>query len=216
MFKTSLYGPDLGSSMSGLRKALSAFGKNKIALHPVDHERRVGAVTIGAFSYGLTDETFRSVDDSVSITIGKFCSFAEGVTIFGRFDHPLDQASTYPLRTLLFAPGTNQDAITRGPVKIGNDVWVGYRATILSGVTVGNGAVIGAGSVVARNVPPYAIVAGASATIVRYRFEPHIVTALLEIKWWDWPIERIRALEAEFYGPIEAFIEKARHYPLSP
>jgi acetyltransferase-like isoleucine patch superfamily enzyme len=177
---------------------------------PVPQRRVIGAVTIGAYSYGLTAASFRSVDDSVPITIGKFCSFADEVRIFGRSEHPTDRVSTFPLRTLLFDPGTNRDATTRGPVVIGNDVWVGAYALIMSGVTIGHGAVIGAGSIVTRDVPPYGIAVGAPARTIRHRFESPVVEALLAIKWWDWPIEKIRAFEQEFYGPVEAFIARAR------
>jgi len=77
-------------------------------------------------------------------------------------------------------------------VRIGNDVYIGYHVIILSGVTIGDGAVIGAGSVVAGDVPPYAIVAGNPAHIVRYRFDEETITKLLEIRWWDWPDEKVK------------------------
>lgn len=80
----------------------------------------------------------------------------------------------------------------KGDVIIGNDVWIGNNALILSGVTVGNGAVIASKAVVTKDVPPYSIVAGNPGRIVRHRFAPAIIKRLEEIKWWDWPIEKIR------------------------
>jgi acetyltransferase-like isoleucine patch superfamily enzyme len=81
---------------------------------------------------------------------------------------------------------------TKGNVVIGNDVWIGFGAIILSGVTIGDGAAIGACSVVTRDVPPYAIAAGNPAQIIRYRFPEEIVATLLRIKWWDWPEDKVK------------------------
>jgi acetyltransferase-like isoleucine patch superfamily enzyme len=85
----------------------------------------------------------------------------------------------------------NPDARTKGVTRIGNDVWMGQGAIILSGVTVGDGAIIGAGAVVSRDVPPYAIVAGNPAQVVRHRFAPSTIEFLLNLQWWDWPLEKI-------------------------
>jgi virginiamycin A acetyltransferase len=89
---------------------------------------------------------------------------------------------------------------------IGNDVWVGFRAMILGGVTIGDGAVIASGSVVFTEVPPYAIVAGNPAKIIRYRFSKEIVERLLRIAWWDWPDEKISENIEWFYKPINEFV----------
>jgi acetyltransferase-like isoleucine patch superfamily enzyme len=91
---------------------------------------------------------------------------------------------------------------------IGNDVWVGYGAMILGGANVGDGAVIAAGSVVFTDVPPYAIVAGNPAKVVRSRFSPKIVERLLRIQWWRWPEDRIRANLEWFHSPISEFVER--------
>ena len=82
--------------------------------------------------------------------------------------------------------------MTRGDVIIGNDVWIGYGATILSGVSIGDGAAIGACSLVVKDVPPYAIVAGNPAQVIRYRFDEETIHKLLKIRWWDWPDQRVR------------------------
>nr|WP_236609790.1 CatB-related O-acetyltransferase [Rickettsia gravesii] len=106
-------------------------------------------------------------------------------------NHPMDSFSTYP--SFIFE---NWNNYTPSPDKrrdtvIGNDVWFGTNSTILPGVNIGDGAIIGACSVVAKAVPPYSIVVGNPAKIVRYRFPDEIVEQLLEIKWWDWDYDKI-------------------------
>ncbi len=96
-------------------------------------------------------------------------------------------------------------------ITIGNDVWLGHGCTILSGVTVGDGAIVGARAVVTRDVPPYAIAVGSPAREIRKRFSPEQVAAMLEIRWWDWPIEKIDAFGPLLMTPdIDAFIAAAR------
>ena len=98
---------------------------------------------------------------------------------------------------------------TKGNVSIGNDVWIGTEAFILSGVTIGDGAVIAARSVVTRDVPPYSIVAGNPARQVRLRFSETVIDALQRIRWWDWPISEITtALPLLLSSDIEAFVAK--------
>ncbi len=169
---------------------------------------------IGRHTYGVSHKSVVRLSPDAPVTIGQFCSFGPEVRIFSKADHPTELPSTYPFRTLLSGDGReNRDAVTRGPVTIGNDVWVGARAMILSGVTVGNGAVIGAGAVVAKNVPAYAIVAGNPAKIVRRRFTAQQIDALEQIAWWDWPTDKIRKLEDLFYGDVDAFIAAANAGP---
>ncbi|MBU1158563.1 MAG: CatB-related O-acetyltransferase [Candidatus Thermoplasmatota archaeon] len=143
------------------------------------------------------------------IVVGNFCSISVGVRMLGGGEHPLNMVSTYPLRTLLMrADGNNYDVKSKGPTSIGNDVWIGVDALILSGVSVGNGAVIGAGSVVTANVPPYAIVVGNPARIIGYRFSEDRIEKLLKIEWWNWSDEAIKAADAEFYSDVDEFISK--------
>jgi acetyltransferase-like isoleucine patch superfamily enzyme len=166
-------------------------------------------VVVGRHSYGLSARNLVRPSAAAPITIGSFCSIGPEVLIFGQADHPTHLPSTYPFRTLLLDPAAgNRDAVTRGGVAIGGDVWIGARATILSGVTIGHGAIVGAGAVVTRDVPPYAVAVGNPARVARHRFAPDIVARLLALRWWEWPDERIRALEDAFYGPIEAFLER--------
>jgi acetyltransferase-like isoleucine patch superfamily enzyme len=191
--------------MSGWRRLRKKLGLRK-------REGRPAHVSVGRHTYGLSKRNFVQLHASASIAVGAFCSIGPEVLIFGRADHPTGLVSTYPFRTkLLHSEASNADAVTKGPVRIGNDVWIGARAMVLSGVTVGDGAIIAAGAVVACDVPAYGIVAGNPAQLIKHRFALDIVAALLEIRWWSWSEEKIRAFEAYFYGPIEAFIAKAKN-----
>lgn len=130
------------------------------------------------------------------LVIGRFCAIAHGASfLMNGGNHRTDGVSTYPFG--IFGEGwavaMPEAWPNRGDLVVGHDVWIGYRATLLAGVTVGHGAVVGAMSVVAADVPPYAVVAGNPARVVRYRQPPDAVARLLALAWWDWPIERITA-----------------------
>jgi acetyltransferase-like isoleucine patch superfamily enzyme len=137
-------------------------------------------------------------------SIGKFCSIASEVWI-GMGTHPLEPfTSTHPIFYLRgpFPSWNFADRNRRSEYVhtiVGNDVWIGLRAALLDGVTVGDGAVIAAGAVVTKDVPPYAIVAGVPARIIRYRFTPQIVQSLLEFRWWDRDQEWLRANWLRFH-----------------
>lgn len=151
--------------------------------------------------------------------IGKFCSVAGGVTI-ALGNHDIRNVSSYPFATLReYWPSVVNGATdhsTAGDVKIGNDVWISANAFVGSGVTIGDGAVVGAHSVVTKNVPPYTIVAGNPARALRPRFEPDLVERLLQIGWWDWPIDVIdRHLPMIVSHDIRAFVEHAERLPRS-
>jgi acetyltransferase-like isoleucine patch superfamily enzyme len=143
----------------------------------------------GAFTYGRPRIYSWGVCE---VSIGKFCSLSTSITIVGG-EHNLKWVSAFPLRERFWLPGRGKDGHpkTKGPVTIGNDVWIGMGALILSGVTIGDGSVVAAHSVVTKDVPPYAIVAGNPAQIVRYRFDQGTIQALLRIRWWDWRLEKI-------------------------
>ena len=150
---------------------------------------------IGDYSYGTPTVL---PHPGRKLKIGKFCSIAPGVTIFLGLNHRSDLITTYPFRAFpdnwpraKFLKGEEVNAISRGDVIIGNDVWIGYRATILSGVKIGDGAVVGAMAVVTKDVEPYCIVAGNPARTVGKRFDDDTIRKLLEIRWWDWPIGKI-------------------------
>jgi len=149
---------------------------------------------MGDHSYGFPVVDAWSPSDRYAI--GKFCSIAPDVRIITGGEHRTDWVSAYPFRIRFRLPGAGQDGHPRsqGPVIIENDVWIGQGARILSGVRIGNGAVVGAYSVVTKEVPAYAIVAGNPAKLVRWRFEPEVIQALQEIAWWDWPLDKILPL----------------------
>jgi len=174
-------------------------------------ERLPDYVRIGRHTYGVSRNTFHGLSPRVPVEIGNFCSVATDARIVCLAGHPTELPSTYPFRTLMFNPrGGNQDAVCRGPVRIGHDVWIGAAALILDGVSIGSGAVVAAGAVVTRDVEPYAIVGGNPARLLRHRFAPEIVEALLDIRWWDWPDDRIRRFEPYLYGDVATFIAAAR------
>lgn len=146
--------------------------------------------TIGRYSYGKPK--IWAFPSGARLTVGSFCSIAEEVSILLGGNHNPDAVTTFPLDALFDKDGLPGSEASRGDVVIGNDVWIGYGVTILSGVTIGDGAVVGARSVVSRNVQPYEVVVGNPARHVRYRFDERFVRDLLALRWWDWPIERIR------------------------
>lgn len=152
-----------------------------------------GRVSIGTGTYGAP--RIRWWGEAANLSIGKFCSIAEGVEIYLGGNHRTDWVTTYPFP--VFPQWPEAKAIpghpaTRGDITIGNDVWLGAGCVILSGVTIGHGAVVGCRAVVTRDVPDYGIVAGNPATLVRMRFPPDQVEALVATAWWDWDAARIR------------------------
>lgn len=168
-------------------------------------------VTIGRHTYGHDASTFQIFMSGARIDLGSFCSLGPEVRILAGSEHVITRATSFPLNALLFDPaaGNGGDAIDRGPTVIGNDVWIGLRATILSGVNVGHGAVLGAGAVVSKWVPPYAIVVGNPAEIVGYRFDAKTRLRLVSIAWWDWSDKEIAALRNEFTADVESFLQEA-------
>jgi virginiamycin A acetyltransferase len=116
--------------------------------------------------------------------------------------HNMSRISSYYISSVVFGESWMRDVISKGPICIGNDVWIGARSVVVSGVTIGDGAVIGAGAVVTSDIPPYAIVAGAPARVLKFRFPEAMRERLLELKWWDWPEDRIRRNRSLFDGEI--------------
>lgn len=131
------------------------------------------------------------------LIIGRFCSIACGAKfIFNSANHTLSSLANYPFPIFfeewdLDVKGIAKAWDNKGDIVVGNDVWIGYEAVILAGVTIGDGAVVGARAVVAKDVPPYTIVGGVPAKPIRKRFPQSTIERLLKAKWWDWPQERI-------------------------
>ena len=136
-------------------------------------------VIIGDNSY-VNDYT-----DISSAVIGKFCSIAGCCGIWLN-NHPISWISTSPvLYTLIGMTSSERYSENKKPPVIGNDVWIGMHSVILKGIQIGDGAIVAAGSVVTKDIPPYAIVAGVPAKVIKYRFERDIIEKLLQLKWWD-------------------------------
>ena len=165
-------------------------------------------VQIGDYSY-LNTQFGKSYIDS-DVVIGKYCSIAPNVCI-ALGGHDLSYITTSPIlydKKRGFVIKTIHNESNNKKTVIGNDVWIGANANIKKGITIGNGAVVAMNSVVTKNVPDYAIVAGNPAKIIRYRFKPEEIKKLLEMKWWDWPEEKIRNNIDAFYN-IENFIAES-------
>lgn len=147
------------------------------------------------------------------LIMGKFCSIACGAKfLFTSANHTQKSLSTYPFPIFFDEWDLDVEDITsawdrKGDIIIGNDVWIGYEAVIMSGVTIGDGAIIGARSVVTKDIPPYTIVGSVPARQIRRRFSEETIAALLELKWWNWPREKIaRKIEAIKNGDMKALV----------
>ncbi len=148
--------------------------------------------------------------------IGKFCSIACGARfLFNSANHTLRSLSNYTFPIFYEAWGHGMSPAeawdNKGDIVIGNDVWIGYDAVILAGVTVGDGAVIGARAMVTKDVPPYTIVGGVPARPIRKRFPDETVKVLLRLRWWDWPLEQIaEGMQYIQHGDLEALTDLAQ------
>ncbi len=168
---------------------------------------------IGDFTYGKPHAL--TWGENKKLFIGKYCSIAEGVKILLGGNHRADWVTTYPFSALLDtwpeATGIIGHPRSNGDVRIGNDVWLGLDSTILSGVTIGDGAIVGAHALVTRDVPPYAIVGGNPARIIKLRFPDATIERLLAVRWWDWPETHVRSVVPLLAsGDVEPFLHTAQ------
>ena len=187
-------------------------GRQTVEMQWAGHLRS-GRATVGRHSYGAPLLQLAE-GDGETLSVGSFTSISFDVQIMLGGNHRTDWVTTFPLRQVLGLPGALEDGhpASKGPVTVGNDVWIGRGARILSGVTIGDGAVVGAHAVVARSVRPYAIVVGNPAREVRRRFPDPVVESLLRIAWWDWPDELVVERVGELCAPdLEGFC--ARYDP---
>jgi len=192
-------------------------------VHPTAEVRasRLGAYTeVGArtqlLEVVLDDYSYVVNDSNIAYTaFGKFCSVA-AMTRINPGNHPMQRASQahFTYRAASYFPDAEDEveffAWRRAhPVTIGHDVWIGHAAIVLPGRAIGNGAVVAAGAVVTKDVAPYAIVAGNPARVIRQRFSDPIAERLQQLRWWDWPHERLRNALPDFRGlSIEGFLDK--------
>jgi len=159
------------------------------------HDVEIGLYTTGGCFVPFQADRFTK--------IGRYCSIARQMRIMNR-NHPLQFQSTHALFCISSLGFCDNDLVHHIPIEVGNDVWIGHNAIIHPNVKViGDGAVIAAGAVVNKNVPPYAIVVGNPARIVRYRFSKDIIDKLLETQWWDKSIEELKPQLRNFMKPIE-------------
>ena len=218
-----------GGDTHSLKKELKM--KNKI--YPRAHDKQTGylkdvitGANIDVGDYTIYNDFVRDPRDfernnvlyhypinGDRLIIGKFCSIACGAKfVFNAANHALGSLSTYPFPIFFEEWGlpTDTNSIAQawdnhGDIVIGNDVWIGYEAVILSGVTIGDGAIIGTRAVVTKDVPPYTVVGGIPAKPIRQRFSEETIARLEELCWWDWPEEKIRQnIAAIQSGDMEA------------
>ena len=172
--------------------------------------QRQGRVVLGTESYGISS-IYTFTHDSTRLHIGNYSSV--GCTILLGGEHAHDMVTTYPHRILWGMEGAGEDGFPTktGDTLVGSDVWAAYGATLLSGVHVGDGAIVANGALVTKDVPPFAVVGGCPAKVIRYRFSDEQIQALLDIRWWDWPPDEVRAAVPYLASrDIAAFIEYAR------
>lgn len=161
--------------------------------------------TIGKHSTGCDGGV-----DSPIVTIGNYTRIAHTTIFYGRSNYP---SINHPLLVCNYDfpehdhIGNFEGMGSKGPITVGNDVWIGYDCAILSGVTIGDGAIIGMRTVVSKDVPPYGVAVGSPMVIKKYRFSPEIIEKLEKIKWWDWPDELVKERINDFLD-VNKFVEK--------
>lgn len=173
-----------------LRRARDSWWGHDLAV--LRRLKRQGRIVYGPGSYG--NPIVHAFDhDPTRLIVANYSSIGGTYMLGGQ--HPPSNVSTYPFRINFGLPGAGSDGYPtpRGDTHVGSDVWTGYGSWILGGVTIGDGAIVATGSVVTKDVPPYAIVGGAPAKLIRYRHDERQRAALLEIRWWDWPESDILA-----------------------
>jgi len=205
-------------------------GPNKDEAFPLPHYDRLcflkniiqsEQIIVGDYTYYDDFEDVKNFEKNVKylfdftgdkLIIGKFCMIASGVTfIMNGANHLTDAISTYPFA--IFGKGwehamEGKTYPFKGDTLIGNDVWIGYKATIMAGVTIGDGAIIASGALVTKDVAPYSIVGGNPAQEIKKRFSEEQIAHLLEVKWWNWEIEQITAQVGNLTGRDFGFLSK--------
>ncbi|MEB0078815.1 CatB-related O-acetyltransferase [Pseudomonas sp. CCI3.2] len=173
------------------RKKLS--GMDKLHRLPEKIRLRYPKYSFGVGTYGIP-EVIRFGQGAV-LTVGAYTSIATGVKILLGGEHRTDWVTTYPFPAMISEVNDILDfSTTKGDVVIGSDCWICTDAMILSGVTVGHGAIVAAGAMVNRNVAPFSVVGGNPCKFIRWRFDEETRATLLQSAWWEWPIEEVKAM----------------------
>lgn len=159
----------------------------------------IDCVSVGRKTYG--EINVLTNNSKYRLRIGSFCSIAPNVMFILASDHEMHTFSTYPFKVKC-AYSTVHEAISKGDIHIDDDVWIGYGAVILSGVHIGQGAVVAAGSLVSKDVPPYAVAAGVPAKVIKYRFEEPVISILLKTDFNAFSDEFIRQNMGQIYKKI--------------
>ena len=157
------------------------------------------SVTVGKYTYGGLRVI--NYNENERLRIGSYCSIAQEVTFILNADHRTDTISTFPFKVKVL--GESLEGTSKGDIIVADDVWIGYRATILSGVHIGQGAVIAAGAVVTKDVPPYAIVGGVPARVIKYRFPEEMVGELMRIDYSKLTEEMVREHIEDLYSALK-------------
>ncbi len=158
-----------------------------------------GLVKVGNASYGKLNVV--SFGNSARLTIGNYVSIAENVTFLLDVEHYLNHPSTYPFKVKILHE-CRQEAFAKGDIRIDDDAWIGYGATIVSGVHIGRGAVVAAGAIVTKDVPPYAVVGGVPAKVMKYRFDGDITDTLQKLDYSKLTEDKIRAEKELLYTSV--------------
>ncbi|BFM13997.1 CatB-related O-acetyltransferase [Maricurvus nonylphenolicus] len=203
-----------------LRKIVSKFKKRKTRkLNRFDKQtarfyEQYPDYTIGVGTYGIP--VVWDWQEGSTLRIGSYCSISANVQIFLGGNHRTDWISSYPFSHFLEdVPYIPDSGVSKGDVTVGSDVWLCANAIILSGITIGHGAVVANGAVVTRDVEPYSIVGGNPAKVIGWRFSETEREKLLQSAWWDWPVEEVKSihqlLNADNLQPFWDYLERRKN-----
>lgn len=160
----------------------------------------INKVSVGKYTYGRLEVLMFNNENN--LRIGSFCSIAPKTVFLLSADHYTDHISSFPYKVKV-TKSLDREGISKGDIIVDDDVWIGFRSTILSGVHIGQGAIVAAGSVVTKDVPPYAIVGGVPAKVIKYRFSPEMITELLKVDYSQLTEELVKEHIEDLYRDLE-------------
>ncbi|RMR27759.1 Acetyltransferase, CysE/LacA/LpxA/NodL protein [Pseudomonas syringae pv. coriandricola] len=183
---------------------------DKLERHAEKIRLKYPRAVVGVGTYGIPDIV--DFGDNSILRVGSYTSIAEGVKILLGGEHRTDWITTYPFPAMVEQVSDIQDyAPSKGDVVIGSDCWICANAVIVSGVTIGHGAIVGAGAMVVRDVAPYSVVGGNPCKFIRWRFEEDVRDLLLQAAWWDWPMEEVKSVARTLCSSdVDAFLAYIR------